>query len=129
MSEIWTMLFGFQTDFEKISENRTVIECLKSILVQISDVYCIWISDKKNLVNVNNLFDFIQDKTLFFFSAGRYEFGNKGVDVLIESLARLNHRMKAESPDKTVIFVFFPGPRTVMKPGIPPPKWYDQQID
>lgn len=56
-------------------------------------------------------FDFDLDKTLFFFSAGRYEFGNKGVDVFIESLARLNHKMKAESPDKTVVvFLIFPTP-------------------
>lgn len=38
--------------------------------------------------------DFDLDKTLYFFSAGRYEFKNKGVDLLIESLARLNYYMQ-----------------------------------
>ena len=46
----------------------------------------------------------MQDKCLYFFSAGRYEFGNKGVDIFIESLARLNHKLKAENSDKTVNF-------------------------
>ena len=38
-------------------------------------------------------FDFDLDKTLYFFTAGRYEFGNKGADVFIESLARLNFQV------------------------------------
>ncbi|XP_064080353.1 glycogen [starch] synthase-like [Macrobrachium nipponense] len=38
--------------------------------------------------------DFDLDKTLYFFIAGRYEFGNKGADLYIEALARLNHYMK-----------------------------------
>ena len=39
-------------------------------------------------------YDFELDKTLYFFIAGRYEFSNKGADVFIEALARLNHYMK-----------------------------------
>ena len=39
-------------------------------------------------------FDFSLDKTLFFFTAGRYEFSNKGGDMFIESLARLNHMLQ-----------------------------------
>ena len=38
--------------------------------------------------------DFDLDKTLYFFIAGRYEFSNKGADLFLESLARLNHYMK-----------------------------------
>lgn len=38
--------------------------------------------------------DFDVDRTLYFFIAGRYEFGNKGADVFIEALARLNHMLK-----------------------------------
>ena len=41
--------------------------------------------------------DFNLDKTLYFFIAGRYEFGNKGADVFIEALARLNHYMKVRA--------------------------------
>lgn len=33
-------------------------------------------------------YDFDLDNTLYFFTAGRYEYRNKGVDMLIESLAR-----------------------------------------
>lgn len=39
-------------------------------------------------------YDFDLDKTLYFFTAGRYEFGNKGADIFIEALARLNHYLK-----------------------------------
>lgn len=54
-------------------------------------------------------FNFDLDKTLYLFIAGRYEFGNKGADVFIESLARLNHFLKNELPDVTVVaFLIFP---------------------
>ncbi|KAF2359539.1 Glycogen synthase, partial [Trinorchestia longiramus] len=53
--------------------------------------------------------DFDLDKTLYFFIAGRYEFGNKGADVFIEAMARLNHYLKASKVDRTVIvFIIFP---------------------
>jgi len=38
--------------------------------------------------------DFDLDKTLYFFSSGRYEFTNKGADMFIEALARLNYYIK-----------------------------------
>lgn len=54
-------------------------------------------------------FDFNLDKTLYFFIAGRYEFSNKGADVFIESLARLNHFLKSSGSDVTVVaFLIFP---------------------
>lgn len=54
-------------------------------------------------------FDFNLDKTLYFFIAGRYEFSNKGADVFIEALARLNHLLKLQLPDVTVVaFLIFP---------------------
>ncbi|KAH1000276.1 hypothetical protein HUJ04_000195 [Dendroctonus ponderosae] len=54
-------------------------------------------------------FDFDLDKTLYFFIAGRYEFGNKGADLFIEALARLNHYLKSAHPDITVVaFMIFP---------------------
>lgn len=37
------------------------------------------------------------EKTLYFFTAGRYEFSNKGADVFIEALARLNHYLKVST--------------------------------
>ena len=57
--------------------------------------------------------NFNLDKTLLFFTAGRYEFGNKGGDVFIEALARLNHYLKACASDVTVIsFIIFPAKNT-----------------
>ncbi|KAL8561691.1 hypothetical protein ACOMHN_054988 [Nucella lapillus] len=54
-------------------------------------------------------YDFDLDKTLYFFTAGRYEFSNKGADMFIESLARLNHYMKSCNSDMTVVaFLIFP---------------------
>ncbi|CAH1963531.1 unnamed protein product [Acanthoscelides obtectus] len=54
-------------------------------------------------------FDFDLDKTLYFFIAGRYEFINKGADIFIEALARLNHYLKSSHPDVTVVaFLIFP---------------------
>ncbi|XP_072048138.1 glycogen [starch] synthase, muscle-like [Amphiura filiformis] len=53
--------------------------------------------------------DFDLDKTLYFFTAGRYEFSNKGADLFLESLARLNHYMQASKSDMTVVaFLIFP---------------------
>ena len=50
------------------------------------------------------------DKTLVFFIAGRYEFHDKGVDIFIRSLARLNERLKKEKSDKTIVaFFWVPG--------------------
>jgi glycogen(starch) synthase len=54
-------------------------------------------------------YDFDLDKTIYLFSAGRYEFSNKGADMFIESLARLNHMLKATNSDVTVVaFLIFP---------------------
>ncbi|KAJ3064173.1 glycogen synthase isoform 1, partial [Quaeritorhiza haematococci] len=55
----------------------------------------------------HNSFDL--DNTVYFFTAGRYEFRNKGVDMFIESLARLNARLKGvrEGRGKDVNVVAF----------------------
>lgn len=44
--------------------------------------------------SVGRHFDFDLDKTVYFFTAGRYEFSNKGADVFIEALSRLNFYLK-----------------------------------
>jgi len=36
------------------------------------------------------------------FTAGRYEFSNKGGDFFIESLARLNHQLKVGVPESLI---------------------------
>ncbi|OAX83075.1 glycogen [starch] synthase [Emergomyces africanus] len=53
--------------------------------------------------------DFDLENTLYFFTAGRYEYRNKGVDMFIESLARLNHRLKTAGSSTTVVaFIIMP---------------------
>jgi glycogen synthase len=54
--------------------------------------------------------DFQLDKTLYLFTAGRREYYNKGVDLFIESLAELNHMLKADKSETTVVaFIIMPG--------------------
>ncbi len=52
------------------------------------------------------------EQTLLMFIVGRYEFKNKGIDIFIKSLAKLNEIMKKEGSRKTVV-VFFWIPREV----------------
>ncbi|WP_421752310.1 glycosyltransferase [Croceimicrobium sp.] len=51
-------------------------------------------------------YHFDLDKTLYFFTSGRYEFSNKGYDVSLRALALLNERMKQEKLDVTVVMFF-----------------------
>ena len=51
-------------------------------------------------------YSFDLDKTLFFFTSGRFEFRNKGYDLTLEALARLNHKMKERDTPVTIV-VFF----------------------
>lgn len=54
-------------------------------------------------------YDFNLDTTLYFFTAGRYEYRNKGVDLFIEALARLNSRLKHVNSAITVVaFIIMP---------------------
>lgn len=48
-------------------------------------------------------YTFDLDNTIYIFTAGRYEYRNKGIDLFIEALARLNYRLKQEKSDQTVI--------------------------
>uniref|UniRef100_A0AAY4AX08 Glycogen [starch] synthase n=1 Tax=Denticeps clupeoides TaxID=299321 RepID=A0AAY4AX08_9TELE len=50
--------------------------------------------------------DFNLEKTLFFFIAGRYEFSNKGADIFLESLSRLNYLLRVHKSDVTVVAFF-----------------------
>lgn len=51
-------------------------------------------------------YNFDLDKTLYFFTSGRYEYKNKGYDLTLEALARLNHRLKTEKSDITIVMFF-----------------------
>jgi glycogen(starch) synthase len=51
-------------------------------------------------------YTFDLDKTLYFFTSGRFEYYNKGFDLALEALARLNWMMKEANIDKTVVMFF-----------------------
>jgi len=51
-------------------------------------------------------YSFDLDKTIYFFTSGRYEYKNKGFDLTLEALARLNWRMREEKMDTTVVMFF-----------------------
>jgi glycogen synthase len=51
-------------------------------------------------------YSFDLDKTLYFFTSGRYEYRNKGFDLTLEALSRLNQKLKAEDADVTVVMFF-----------------------
>ncbi len=51
-------------------------------------------------------YSFDLDKTLYFFTSGRMEYRNKGFDLTIEALARLNHKMHCENIDMNVVMFF-----------------------
>jgi glycogen(starch) synthase len=46
------------------------------------------------------------DNTLYFFTSGRFEYRNKGFDLTLEALARLNHKMQKEGMETTVVMFF-----------------------
>jgi glycogen synthase len=48
-------------------------------------------------------YSFDLDRTIYLFTSGRYEYRNKGMDLFIEALHRLNWRLKAMSDPPTVV--------------------------
>jgi glycogen synthase len=54
-------------------------------------------------------YTFDLNRTLYFFTAGRYEYRNKGFDVFIEALYRLNQRLK-ERPNHVTVVAFIIAP-------------------
>jgi len=49
-------------------------------------------------------YHFDLSNTLYLFTSGRYEYRNKGMDLTIEALARLNHRLRSTQNPVTVVF-------------------------
>jgi len=49
-------------------------------------------------------YTFDLDHTLYFVSSGRYEYRNKGFDLTIDALAKLNERMKRNRIGRTIVF-------------------------
>jgi glycogen(starch) synthase len=52
-------------------------------------------------------YQFDLENTLFYFTACRYEFFNKGIDIFIKSLGELNRQLKAHRSPKTIIVFFW----------------------
>lgn len=69
-------------------------------------------SSNKELIHEFTMGHFFQrysfnlDNVLYFFTSGRYEYKNKGYDLTIEALARLNYKMKQAGMD-TIVVMFF----------------------
>jgi glycogen(starch) synthase len=70
----------------------------------------IWHQEYKDRINqfvMGHFFpsySFDVDKTLYFFTSGRFEPRNKGFDLCLESMARLNAELKAADLGITVVF-------------------------
>jgi len=70
-------------------------------------------------------YSFDINNTLIYFLAGRYEFRDKGVDVFIKSLGKLNERLKNERSEKTIVaFFWIPGNVKAIKPDLLESKTY-----
>lgn len=51
-------------------------------------------------------YSFDLEKTMYFLTSGRYEYKNKGFDLTLEALYRLNQKLKKEKADVTVVMFF-----------------------
>ena len=51
-------------------------------------------------------YTFDLDKTIYFFTSGRFEYKNKGFDLTLEALVHLNEQLKKENADVTVVMFF-----------------------
>ena len=66
-----------------------------------------------------NSYSFDLDKTLYFFTSGRFEYRNKGFDLTIDALKQLNTMLKKNSIDTTVVLFFITKqPYSTMNPKV-----------
>ncbi|OMH85937.1 Glycogen [starch] synthase [Zancudomyces culisetae] len=54
--------------------------------------------------------NFDLENTVYFFTAGRYEYRNKGIDMYVEALGRLNERLAKSSGNKITVVAFIIAP-------------------
>jgi len=74
-------------------------------------------------------YDFPLEHNLIFFLSGRNEFKNKGIDVYIKSLAKLNEQMKKDKTKRTIsAFIWVPLANRGIKTEITENKSYYQHI-
>lgn len=68
-------------------------------------------------------------KTLFYFISGRYEFRDKGIDIFIKSLGKLNDRLRKNNSDQTIVaFIWVPANIRNIKAELLENKTYYQDI-
>ncbi|NCC70571.1 hypothetical protein EOM09_03235, partial [bacterium] len=53
-----------------------------------------------------NYYNLNLDNALIFYTSGRYEIKNKGIDLMIDSLGKINEKLKETGSDKTIISFF-----------------------
>lgn len=58
------------------------------------------------------------DDALFFYISGRYEFTNKGFDVFIDALGKLNRKLMKKKGNRKRVFAFICAPSSVKGPKI-----------
>ncbi|WP_230471139.1 glycosyltransferase [Hymenobacter jejuensis] len=64
-------------------------------------------------------YSFDLDNTLYMFTSGRYEYHNKGFDLTLEALARLNYRIQQNNVDGQVVMFFITKrPFSSINPGV-----------
>ncbi len=64
-------------------------------------------------------YSFELDKTIYLFTSGRFEYKNKGYDLSLEAMARLNYMLKESGSDKTVIlFIISKQPQYSINPQV-----------
>jgi glycogen synthase len=76
-----------------------------SVLHEVQNIHQIYKTKIRNFVmgHFFQSYSFNLDKTLFFFTSGRFEYRNKGYDMVLEALARLNWKMKGTNSEMTVV--------------------------
>jgi len=74
-------------------------------------------------------YSFDLDNTLIYFLCGRYEFRDKGVDVFIKALAKMNQQLKSEKSSQTIVaFFWIPANIRGIKPELLENKTYYEDI-
>ena len=74
-------------------------------------------------------YGFDLDNTLVYFLAGRYEFRDKGIDIFIKALSRLNKKLMEKKSSKTIVaFIWVPAFASGVKKDILESKTFYEDI-
>ncbi|MFH0978802.1 MAG: glycogen/starch synthase [Candidatus Woesearchaeota archaeon] len=74
-------------------------------------------------------YSFNLQETLIYFICGRYEFHDKGIDILIKALGKLNEQLKKEKSSRNVVcFFWIPGNIKGIKPELLESKTYYNDV-